>query len=159
MCVPVWWLSTIFAFKFPGRRHFEFYDVIRLPLLLVQSDRNSLCETIFCNRITSWNPRWRRPGNLKAKIGDNQILFCPTLKYYFHVFQRNFKVDCIFNNLTLICFKSGGFLEWPNLLSWHRFICSGSLAENSNWRKFLGAAWKCYLAFPVTLATYLPLRK
>ena len=27
-------LSTIFAFKFPGRRQFEFYDVLRLPLLL-----------------------------------------------------------------------------------------------------------------------------
>ena len=75
-----------------------------------------LCETIeqlgspfLSNRITSWNPRWRRPANLKAKIGDNQILFCLTLKCYFHVFQRNFKVDCIFNNLTLICFKSAGF--------------------------------------------------
>ena len=64
------------------------------------------------NRITSGNPRLRRPGNLKAKIGDNQILFCPTLKYYFHDFQRNFKIDCIFNNLTLICFKSVGFLKY-----------------------------------------------
>ena len=29
------WLSTILAFKFPGRRDFEFYDVLWLPLLLV----------------------------------------------------------------------------------------------------------------------------
>ena len=46
----------------------------------------------------------------KMKMGDNQILFCQMLEKYFHVFQRNVKVDCIFNNLTLICFKSGGFL-------------------------------------------------
>ena len=54
------------------------------------------------NRITSSNPTWQCPGNLKAKIGDHQMLFRPTLKYYFQVFQRNFKVDCMFNNLTLI---------------------------------------------------------
>ena len=41
-------------------------------------------------------------------MGDNQILFCQMLEDYCHVFQRNVKVDCIFNNLTLICFKSGG---------------------------------------------------
>ena len=64
-----------------------------------------ICVRQLSNRITSWNPRWLRPGNLKAKIGKNQILFCPILKYYFHVFQRNFKVDCIFNYLTLICFN------------------------------------------------------
>ena len=28
-----------------------------------------------------------------------------------HVFQRNFKEDCIFNRLTLICFRSGGLLS------------------------------------------------
>ena len=36
--------QTIFAFKFPGHRHFEFYDVIWLPLLLVIEVL--LCETI-----------------------------------------------------------------------------------------------------------------
>ena len=57
------------------RRHFEFYDVLWLLLLLFS--RSSFVS--LSNYITSWNPRWRRPGNLKAKIGDNQILFCPTL--------------------------------------------------------------------------------
>ena len=51
-----------------------------------------------------------RPGTIKVKIGDNQILFILTLKYHFQVLQRNFKADCIYNNLMLICFKSGGFL-------------------------------------------------
>ena len=46
-------------------------------------------------------------------MADNQILFCQMLEIYFHVFQRNVKVDCIFNNLTLICFKSGGFKFSP----------------------------------------------
>ena len=62
------------------------------------------------NRISSLNPRWQRSENLKAKIGDNQILFCPSLKYYSHAFERNVRADCILNNLTLICLKSGDFL-------------------------------------------------
>ena len=37
-------------------------------------------------------------------MGDNQILFCPMLENHVHVFQWNVKVDCIFINLTLICF-------------------------------------------------------
>ena len=41
------------------------------------------------------------PGNLKAKIGDNQIPFCPILKYYFHVFQRNFKVRLYFQQFNV----------------------------------------------------------
>ena len=47
--------------------------------------------------------KFKMAASGKAKIGDNQIMFCPTLKCYFHV-------DCIFNNLTLIRFESGGFI-------------------------------------------------
>ena len=46
----------------------------------------------------------------KLKIGDYQILFCQKQKYYFHFFKRNLKLDCIFDNLTFIYFKSGYFL-------------------------------------------------
>ena len=67
----------------------------------IVSQQNFVYEKQLSNCITSWNPRWRRPRNLKAK--NTSILFCPTLIYCFHDFQRNFKVDCIFNNLTLIC--------------------------------------------------------
>ena len=68
-----------------------------------------LCETIE-QPLHVMKSKMAAPGNLKTKMDDNQILFCLILEYYFHVFQRNDKVDCIFNNLPLICFKSGGFL-------------------------------------------------
>ena len=42
-------------------------------------------------------------------MGDNPILFCPINNYYFHVFQLNLKLDCIFNNLISIYFQSEGF--------------------------------------------------
>ena len=45
-------VSLSFAFKFSMRRNFGFYVVIWLPL------RSSLC-----NRMMSWNPKWRRAGN------------------------------------------------------------------------------------------------
>ena len=72
-------------------------------------------QKFFCVKQLSkpyyiMNSKMAAPGNLKGKIGDNQSLFCPTQKYYFHVFQQNLKLDRIFNNLTLIYFKSGGFL-------------------------------------------------
>ena len=38
-------------------------------------------------------------------MGDNQILFCPMLENYFHVFQRNVKVDFQQFNVNL-------FKEW-----------------------------------------------
>ena len=51
------------------------------------------------------------PGkfNMKTRQSSNSVF--PTQKYCFHVFQRNLKLDSIFNNLTLIYFKSGGFLK------------------------------------------------
>ena len=68
-----------------------------------------LCETIE-QPLHVMKSKMAAPGKFKTKMGDNQILFCQMLENYFHVFQRNVKVDCIFDNLTLICFKSGGFL-------------------------------------------------
>ena len=55
--------------------------------------------------VTSWNPRWRLPGNLKGQIGDNQILFC-------QCFLNEIWNLIVFSSiLTLIYFKSGGFLQ------------------------------------------------
>ena len=70
-----------------------------------------LCETIE-QPLHVMKSKMAARGKLKKEkqMGDNQILFCPILEYYFHVFQRNVKVDCIFNNSTVISFKSGGFL-------------------------------------------------
>ena len=87
-----------------------FWILWRHTVAAIVSERKFFCAKQLNNRITSWNPTWRRPGNLKAKIGINQILFCPTQKWYFHDFQQNLKLDCIMNNLTLIYFNSGGFL-------------------------------------------------
>ena len=44
------------------------------------------------NLMTPWNPKWPRLKNLKAKMGDNQILFCLTWKYYFRVFSTKFEI-------------------------------------------------------------------
>ena len=42
-------------------------------------------------------------------MADNQILFCQMLENYFHVCQRNVKVDCIFNNLRAAACKDREF--------------------------------------------------
>ena len=53
-------------------------------------------------------------------MGDNQILFCPTQNYSFHVFQRKLKLDCIFNTLNVNLFQEWRFplnkTEMLNLL-------------------------------------------
>ena len=77
----------ILAFKFPARPSFEFYDVIRLPLF-------SVAEVLLCETIGQ--PYDVMKSNMAAPE-----------KF---VFQQNLKLDCIFNNLTLISLKSGGFL-------------------------------------------------
>ena len=60
-----------------------------------------LCETIE-QPYYVMKSKMAAPGKFKRKRGDNQILFSPTQKSYFHVFQRNLKLGCIFNNLTLL---------------------------------------------------------
>ena len=116
-------IIAYFAFKnFTRASILDFMaDVIRLP-----SVRRS---SFFLNNwATSCNPKWRRPGNLKAKIGGNQILFCLTQKYYFHVFQRNLKLNCIFNNLMLIFVLERRF---PSL---NQLLCrSTCIKSNSIW--------------------------
>ena len=69
------WCAIIvyFAFEFPACRHFWFYDVIRLPLLSVSGS-----SFVWNNWATVLrHSTWRRPGNLKVRMSDNQILFCP----------------------------------------------------------------------------------
>ena len=56
--------------EFPGRRHFEFYDVLRLPLCrYCFSAEVLLCETIE-QPYYVMKSKMAALGNLKAKIGD-----------------------------------------------------------------------------------------
>ena len=49
--------------------------------------RHCQCVKQLSNRITLRNPTWRRPGNLKAKTGDNQFLFNQfEIRLYFQQF-------------------------------------------------------------------------
>ena len=41
----------------------------------------------FGNRMTPWNPKWRRAENLKTKTGDNKIQFLEVLKLSFKIKQ------------------------------------------------------------------------
>ena len=72
-----------------------------------------LCETIG-QAYDVVKSKWRRMGNLKARKGNDQMLFFffSIGKYYFHIFQRNLKLDCIFNNITLrvvVSFKAKSY--------------------------------------------------
>ena len=60
-------IPAVFAFKFPGRRHFEFYDVIWLLHIWLL---------------------WRRPGNLKAKTAGIRIHIFGTLKLSLHFLEK-----------------------------------------------------------------------
>ena len=69
-------------------RLFSFLNFPRAPIL----DFMTLCGCCYCQFAEApWNPRWRCAGNVKAKIGDNQRLVCPTWKYHFRAFQQNLK--------------------------------------------------------------------
>ena len=41
----------------------------------------------FGNRMTPWNPKWRRAEILKTKMGDNKIQFLEVLKLSFKIKQ------------------------------------------------------------------------
>ena len=73
--------------------------------------KNRFFGTTHGDKPVSQNGISLRSPSLIMAPGDNQILFCLTQKYYFHVLQRNLKLCCIFKNLTLIYFKNEGSLQ------------------------------------------------
>ena len=76
----IWiWISAVFAFKFPARRHLEF-----LWRNMVAAIVNNQRSFVYNNGATilRWikNSKWRRPGNLNAKTAHIHILILDTLK-------------------------------------------------------------------------------
>jgi len=63
---------THFSFEFPACSHFEFYDVIWLPLLL-RSNFLLYATTVWAIIWHHKNSKWQRAGSSKAKIGDIHI--------------------------------------------------------------------------------------
>ena len=63
-----------------------------------------------CNQLTSWNPKWRRPGHLKLEISVNNLQFFVPWKDIFTFWSKFWNLVIISNNLASICRKSGGSL-------------------------------------------------
>ena len=81
----------------------------RHTVAAIVSKQKFFCVEQLSNRIASWNPRWRSPGNIQGKIGDNQILFCPTQKYLFPRFPTKFEIRSCFQQFNVDLFQDWRF--------------------------------------------------
>ena len=97
-CAKYWkWISPIFAFKIPARRHFEFLWGQMVPQLF--QTKGSCFLTIAATIWRQINSKWRRTGNLKKNRWYSFPIFC-TRKLSFHLLKKELEFRLYFQQFN-----------------------------------------------------------